>query len=602
MDNQNINNEITFFAETDFRNQRKRFGIKQDDRRRHVYLIGKTGMGKTTLMENMIYQDIKAGRGVALVDPHGDFVEKILDYIPSYRVNDVVYFNPADIDYPIAFNILESLDPKTRHIAASGLIGVFKKLWADSWGPRLEYLLRNAILALMEYPNSTILGVMRVLVDKNFRKKVVAQVKDPIVKAFWTEEYTKYSNSFQVEAINPIQNKVGQFISNPLIRNIIGQVKSSFNVRELMDNNKILLLNLSKGRIGEDASALLGSMMITKIQLAAMERVNIPEEERKDFYLYVDEFQNFATESFADILSEARKYRLNLIITNQYIEQLSEAVRAAIFGNVGTLITFRVGPTDAEILEKEFAPKFTAEDLINLSKYHIYIKLMIDGVASEPFSAVTLPPLLEKEGNAEKIIRISRERYGRPRKVVEEKIMKWSMSKEKEENPSSKGPSPSVAASMGSSDKNLSVKNKESFSPENNKDQEADLEEKIKAVCSYCGGEAIVSFIPDGIRPVFCKKCLELLKQKELVVEKNPKGEYIIVKEPQEKNIKVSEGDKELSLEDLKRKVSSLSSGKPSSSEPLLKKPSPQKITQKKPSSSTSKKPQPLNPGEEIKF
>src|SRR3989339_1167277 len=311
-------NEITFFAETNFRNSRVKFGIKKDDRRRHTYVIGKTGMGKSTLMENMIIQDIRNGEGVALVDPHGDFAEKILDFIPSKRINDVVYLNPSDIEYPIAFNVMESVTQEHKHLIASGLVGVFKKLWADSWGPRLEYVLRNAMLALLDYPGSTLLGVMRILVDKNYRKKVIAKIKDPVVRSFWVEEYSKYPDRFQAEAIAPIQNKVGQFLSTALIRNIVGQVKSTIDLRKIMDEQKILIMNLSKGRIGEDSSALLGAMMITKIQLAAMSRIDIPEEQRKDFYLYVDEFQNFATESFANILSEARKYRLNLIIAHQY--------------------------------------------------------------------------------------------------------------------------------------------------------------------------------------------------------------------------------------------------------------------------------------------
>ncbi len=535
-----LDNDITLFAETTFRNKSQRFGIKTDDRRRHVYLIGKTGMGKSTMMENMIYQDIHAGRGVALADPHGDFVEKILDFIPPHRINDVVYFNPSDTEYPIAFNMLESLNPEAKNIAASGLIGIFKKLWADSWGPRLEYLLRNAILSLMDYPNSTILGVTRVLVDKNFRKKVVAQVNDPIVKVFWEDEYTKYSSSFQVEAISPIQNKVGQFLSNSLIRNIIGQVKSTIDIGEIMDNQKILLMNLSKGRMGEDASALLGSMMITRIQLAAMERVSIPEQDRKDFYLYVDEFQNFATESFANILSEARKYRLNLTMTNQYIEQLDEKVQAAIFGNVGTLISFRVGPSDAEILEREFSPRFTAEDLTNITKYNIYIKLMIDGIASDPFSAKGLPPLIRHEGNADKIIRVSRERYGTPKAEVEDKIARWASSKEE------------VVNKQITNDN--AQKNQEGGPKRNNSKTTFKNEQNgFEAVCSYCGIDTNTSFRPDGVRPIFCKDCLLKMKNKDLIIEKNHKGEYVVIKEPGKKD-----EDWGVSLDSLKKNENNL--------------------------------------------
>ena len=290
------NDDLVLFAQTNFHNRRVRFGIKTDDRRRHMYFLGKTGMGKSTVLENMIIADIIAGRGVAVVDPHGDLVEKVIDYIPSNRVNDTVYFNPSDQEYPIAFNVLESVDEQQKHLVASGLIGVFKKIWADSWGPRLEYVLRNAVLALMDYPGSTLLGIMRILTDKAYRKKVIDRIHDPVVRSFWVDEYSKYPDKFQAEAIAPIQNKVGQFLSSSMIRNTVGQVKSTIDMREIMDQKKILLLNLSKGRIGEDNSALLGAMMITKIQLAAMSRVDVPETEREDFYLYVDEFQNFATD------------------------------------------------------------------------------------------------------------------------------------------------------------------------------------------------------------------------------------------------------------------------------------------------------------------
>lgn len=428
-------NQITLFAETNFRGLRKKFGIRQDDRRRHMYLIGKTGMGKTNLMEHMAIADIHAGNGICVVDPHGEFADKMLDYVPARRINDVIYFNPGDIDYPIAFNVMEAVDPQYKHLVASGLVGVFKKIWADTWGPRLEYVLRNAILALLDYPGSTLLGIMRMLVDKEFRKKVIKKITDPVVRTFWVEEFSKYPDRFMAEAIAPIQNKVGQFLSISLIRNIVGQPRSTIHMRDIMDNKKILLLNLAKGKIGEDASALFGAMIITKLQLAAMSRVDVPEEKREDFYLYVDEFQNFATDSFADIMSEARKYRLNLIIAHQYIGQLSERVRDAVFGNVGTIISFRVGAADAEFLAREFEPIFNENDLVNLTKFNIYLKLMINGIASQAFSAVTLPPVWKIEGNREKIIRVSRERYAKKREIVENKIARWSgvMEKPKEE-------------------------------------------------------------------------------------------------------------------------------------------------------------------------
>lgn len=516
--------KITLLAETNYRNQRIKFGIKPDDRRRHMYLIGKTGMGKSTAMENMIIQDIKNGHGLALVDPHGDLAEKILEFIPSNRINDIIYFNPADMNYPIAFNVMESINPEHKHLVASGLVGVFKKLWADSWGPRLEYLLRNSILALIDYPGSTLLGVTRIFVDKNYRKKVIATIQDPVVKAFWIEEFSKYGQQFQVEAVAPIQNKVGQFLSTALIRNVVGQVKSSFDLRDVMDNQKILIMNLSKGRIGEDSSALLGAMMITKIQLAAMSRIDTPEDDRKDFYLYVDEFQNFATESFASILSEARKYRLNLTIGHQYIEQLDETVRAAVFGNVGTIMCFRVGSADAESLETEFAPYFSQEDLVNLTKYDVYLKLMIDGVASNPFSATTLPPFGKEDmtDNLEKVIKVSRERYAREKEIVEDKISRWSGvmdetddDKEPERKENKSSDKKDTRSSSSSSDKN-NKKKKEKTSFEVN--------------CYECGKQTTINFKPDGVRPIYCADCFK--KMKEGVITAEPVIEEEVKDEP----------------------------------------------------------------------
>lgn len=400
-----------------------KFGIKTDDRRRHLYVIGKTGMGKTNMLENMAIADIKARRGVAIVDPHGEFAEKILDFVPENRIDDVIYFNPADLEYPIAFNPLEQVDLEHRHLVASGIMGVFKKIWPDVWSARMEYILNNSLLALLEYPSSTLLGIMRMLAEKGYRQKITEHLKDPVIKAFWLNEFARYTQRLEVEAVAAIQNKVGQFVSNPLIRNIIGQTYSTIDMRKIMDEGKILIINIAKGRIGEDNSALLGAMIITKLQLAAMSRVDIPMEKRRDFYLYVDEFQNFSTESFANILSEARKYRLSLILAHQYIEQLDEKVRAAIFGNVGTIACFRIGAEDAELLEKEFMPEFNANDLVNLAKYNIYVKLMIDGVASKPFSAQTIEPAKPShESFKDVIIENSRSRYSTPRRTVEQKI------------------------------------------------------------------------------------------------------------------------------------------------------------------------------------
>jgi len=483
------NNEVTLFAETNFRNSYKKFGIKKDDRRRHMYFIGKTGMGKSTVLENMIVSDIRAGNGVAIVDPHGDLAEKVINFIPDHRVKDVININPSDINYPIAFNVVEQVEPHLRHLVASGLVGVFKKLWADSWGPRLEYILRNAVLAILDYPGSTLLGVVRMLSDKTYRKSVVANIQDPVVKSFWQKEFGSYADKFATEAVSPIQNKVGQFLSSSLMRNIVGQVNSSIDLREIMDEGKIIIMNLSKGRIGEDNSALLGAMMITKIQLAAMSRVDIPEEDRKDFYLYIDEFQNFSTESFANILSEARKYRLNLIMAHQYIEQLEDTVKAAVFGNVGTLVTFRAGAADAEELVKEFTPTFIEEDIVNLPKYEMYLKLMIDGITSTPFSARGLKPLTEKDetNNIDKVIRSSREKYANDREVVEEKIMRWHED-EYEEN-----------------EQDNSSKDQKKNSDEN----------KYNATCSRCGANTKTPFKPDGVRPVYCKDCLGTLKEEK---------------------------------------------------------------------------------------
>jgi CxxC-x17-CxxC domain-containing protein len=521
------NNDITVFAETTFRNKHVKFGIKRDDRRRHMYLIGKTGMGKSTILENMIVEDIRKGHGVAVVDPHGDLAEKIIDFIPSDRINDVIYFNPADINHPIAFNVVEHVESHYRHLISSGLIGVFQKLWADSWGPRLEYILRNSILAILDYPGSTLLAVTRMLSDKKFRKKVIEKIQDPVVKSFWVNEFAGYNDKFASEAVSPIQNKVGQFLSSSLIRNIVGQVKSTIDMRKIMDEGKILILNLSKGRIGEDNSALLGAMMITKIQLAAMSRVDVPENERKDFFLYVDEFQNFTSDSFANILSEARKYRLNLILAHQYIEQLEENVKYAVFGNVGTIILFRVGATDAESLVLEFTPTFTEEDIVNLPKYEIYLKLMIDGVASEPFSARGLPPLSEEEktGNTEKVIMVSRERYAKDRLSVEDKINRWHMNdddmsedaKPKETDkknvvalkPIEAIKEPQVAREAPKVYKEIPKKEIQRAPAQNPSLY------KFETKCFRCDKSTSTSFKPDGIRPVYCKDCLSIIKEEK---------------------------------------------------------------------------------------
>jgi len=421
---------ITLFAKTDFRGVGKTFGIKQADRRYHTYVIGKTGTGKTTLLLNMILSDIFSGEGLAIMDPHGDLAEAILDYIPKHRINDVVYFNPADTDYPISLNIMEDTGPSRRHVVVSGLISVFRKIWKDFWGPRLEHILRNSILALLSYPEkTTLLGIQRMLSDPKYRERIVEKIADPIVKAFWTKEFTGYHSRLQSEAMAPIQNKVGQFLATSLVRNIVGQVKTRVDFRNVMDEGKILICNLSKGRLGEENSSLLGSLVVTKLQLAAMERIDTPEDSRRDFYLYVDEFQNFvSTEIFSHILSEARKYRLCLTIAHQYLWQLDRDIMEAVFGNVGTTISFRIGSRDAELLAEIFRPVFARDDFINLDRYMIYLRMAIDGKSSQPFSARTLPPFhsFAFQGSREKIIKVSRERYATRRGNMEDKIKKWA--------------------------------------------------------------------------------------------------------------------------------------------------------------------------------
>ncbi len=478
------NNDITYFGITNFRNQEKRFGIRRDDRRRHFYSIGKTGMGKSVMLENMAIQDIQNGEGVGFIDPHGEVAQNLLKFIPQDRINDVIYFNPADLDRVIGFNVMEEVDKEYRHLVASGLMGVFKKIWPDVWSARMEYILNNTILALLDYHSSTLLGISRMMSDSSFREKVIEKITDPVVRAFWTKEFASWSQQYAAEAVAAIQNKVGQFASAPVVRNIIGQVTSTVDMEDVINNRKILIVDLSKGKLGEDNSMLLGALLITKLQIAAMARVKIPEDERKDFFLYIDEFQNFATRSFVNILSEARKYRLSLILSHQYIGQLDDQenathLRDAILGNVGTIVTFRVGSKDAELLEKEFAEEITIEDVINLPKYNVYIKLMIDGISGPPFSAKTIPPFEAEDGEmAAKVIRASGERYGRDRKKVEEKLSRWL----------------------------------EDFKE---KEIEQKQEELYDAVCSECGKKTKVPFVPDSNRLTYCKTCRKKIKTKE---------------------------------------------------------------------------------------
>jgi hypothetical protein len=408
--------DINFFGKAEYKNRDSIFGIRSIDRRKHMYIIGKTGAGKSTLIANMAIDDIRRDRGVAIIDPHGDLSETIMEYIPKRRINDVVYLEPFDTERPFALNVLEIKNQTHRDLVASGIVSIFYKLYGDSWGPRLEYILRNTVLTLLEIPNSTLVDALPLLADPKFRANNLKHVKDPVLLNFWLREFDKMTDKLRVEAIAPIQNKIGQFVSSKMIRNIIGQPKSTIDLEEIMNSGKILILNLSQGKLGEDNAALLGAMLITQMQLAAMNRSFMKENDRRDFFMYVDEFQNFATSSFIKILSEARKYRLALTLANQYIEQIDEDVMTAIFGNVGTLISFVVGARDAEFLTKEFSGLYTQNDLVALGKFETVLKMSINEMTSSPFPAKTLPLPSVKNENSEKIIRLSKEKYGRATK------------------------------------------------------------------------------------------------------------------------------------------------------------------------------------------
>lgn len=422
-------NEVSFFGETNYRNQKWRFGIKRLDRRRHLYIVGKTGSGKSKLLELLLISDIQNGHGCCLLDPHGDLADELLKYVPKNRVKDMVYVDPSDKDFPIGFNPLESvIDYETRQHLSTFFISIFKKLFAAGWNQRMEHLIRYITLALLETPDSNVLGIPRMLADTTFRQRVIMQIKDPVVKGFWTNEFSASAEQYSREAVVPILNKVGQFISNPVVRNMIGQKKNALDFGKFMNEGKIVLLNISKGKLGDDNTALLGAMFITKIQQAALARANIPEDQRRDFYFYVDEFQNFATEAFSSILSEARKYHLNLTIAHQYIAQLPEDVKATAFGNVGSLIVFPVGGDDAAYLAKEFNPVFNAEDLINLSIREMYIKMSVDGKLTRPFSARTISVSKSQADFTSEILNYSRLTYGKNRVSVENEIRRWSES------------------------------------------------------------------------------------------------------------------------------------------------------------------------------
>ena len=414
--------DITPIGTTNFRNDKKSFGIKDEDRLNHIYVIGKTGTGKSTLLLNMAISDIQRGNGICVIDPHGDIAEKILDYIPKERMNDVIYFNPADEQYVIAFNPLDDIPDDQQHLVVAGLIATFKKIWMDSWGPRLEYILRYSLLTLCNYPDATLLDIQPLLTNYDFRRRILSYCSDQYLLSFWYNEFDKYPPQLKAEAISPILNKTGLFVAITQLRNVIGQKASSFQIQDVMVKGKILICNLSKGKLGEDASTVLGSMIVNAIQLAALARASQEEQYRKPFYLYVDEMHSFVSLAFADILAEARKYKLSLFLAHQYIEQIHEKIRYAIFGNVGTMIIFRVGAEDAKHLVQEVHPTFNEEDLINLPRYSMYLKLMIDGATSKPFSATTTAILQNVNSFKQEIIQHSRELFGRVTEEVEQEM------------------------------------------------------------------------------------------------------------------------------------------------------------------------------------
>ena len=401
------------------------FNLCAEDARQHTYLIGKTGTGKTTLLRNLILQHIAAGRGVALLDPHGDLAEDLLDHYPPSRADDLVYFNTGDADFPIGYNPLANVRPEQRQLVLAGLTSAFKSIWRDSWGPRLEHILNHTLAALIECPNASLLGVNRMLVDEGYRAWVLRQVSDPFVQAFWTKEFALYDPRFMREAIAPIQNKLGNLLLSPALRNVLGQVHSKIDLRYLMDTRRVFIANLAKGRIGEEPANLLGSMLTAQFQNAALTRVDTPEAERPDFHLVIDEIHNYTTDSFAGILAEARKYRLCLTLSHQHVEQLPPLIQQAVFGNVGTLIAFRVGHTDAEILEKEFGRAFAASQFVDLNRYEVLVRTLEHGTPLEPFRAVTHPPFANYHGRRDKLITASRAKYATPRAVVEDRLHRW---------------------------------------------------------------------------------------------------------------------------------------------------------------------------------
>jgi hypothetical protein len=401
------------------------FGISLPDLRQHVYLIGKTGSGKTTLLRNMIVQHIALGHGVGLIDPHGDLAEELLGQIPQHRTDSLTYFDPSDLEFPIPLNLLANIPKDERHLVASGIVGSFKSIWRESWGPRMEYILYNALAALLDCPNTSLLGLNRLLTDAEYRAWVVRQTKDPFIKEFWEHEFASYEPRFQREAIAPIQNKIGQFLLTPVIRNILGQVKCRINFPFMMDDQWIFIANLSKGKLGPDKANLLGSLLVTQFQLAAMRRASQPEHERRDFYLFIDEFQNFTTDAFASLLAEARKYRLCLTLSHQYVEQIPADIRRAVFGNAGTLLSFRVGFSDAEVLQKEFANSHTAQQFVDLERFELIARVLQNGANTPPFKGKTLQPLANTGQSPEQLLTRARRRFTVRRSSVESKLNRF---------------------------------------------------------------------------------------------------------------------------------------------------------------------------------
>lgn len=420
--------DLTYFA-LDWANNNQKIGIAQADRRFHFLATGRTGTGKSSLLLSMLVQDIKAGRGVGLIDPHGDLAEAVLPFIPKARRKHLVYINPTDLDYPVALNLLGQVNENERHLVAENLLSIFQKIWHDSWGPRMAYLLRNTLLALLENPGSTLLAIPKLLTDEKYRQRMVRNVSDPFVRHYWDREFAAFPERLRAEVISPVQNKVGAYLSNRLLRNILGQNSSTIHFGTIMDQKNILIVNLAKGRLGEEAANLLGSFIVAGLQQAAMARAGQPENERRDFYLYIDEFQNFTTDAFAGALSEIRKYRLSFILAHQYLDQLTDNIRSSVLANIGTLVLFRLGAEDAATFGKEFGSEWPVSNLVNLNPYEIYYKLMQKGIVRGPHQATTMPPPIEAVEDVarykEELLRASRRRYGRSRDRVEASINRF---------------------------------------------------------------------------------------------------------------------------------------------------------------------------------